>query len=47
MVLADTYYREAENGAQEWISPTDVEVERNEKGQVTSAAIKQSLMASQ
>lgn len=37
MVLAETYYRESENGAQEWISPTDVEVERNEKGQITSA----------
>ncbi|MDP7591499.1 MAG: leucine--tRNA ligase [Litorilituus sp.] len=40
MVLADTYYREAENGAQEWIAPCDVNVERNEKGQVTSAISK-------
>ncbi|WDE00593.1 leucine--tRNA ligase [Thalassomonas actiniarum] len=40
MVLADTYYREADNGAQEWISPSDVNVERNEKGQVTSAVSK-------
>lgn len=40
MVLADTYYREADNGAQEWIAPTDVEVERDEKGQVTSAKSK-------
>ena len=40
MVLADTYYREADNGAQDWIAPTDVEVERNEKGQVTSAISK-------
>ena len=40
MVLADTYYREADNGAQEWIAPTDVEVERNEKGHVTSAISK-------
>ena len=40
MVLADTYYREAENGAQEWIAPTDVDVERNEKGAVTSAISK-------
>ncbi|MBU2923877.1 leucine--tRNA ligase [Colwellia sp. 4_MG-2023] len=37
MVLADTYYREADNGGQEWIAPTDVTVERDEKGQVTSA----------
>ncbi|GAA6203275.1 leucine--tRNA ligase [Thalassotalea sp. SU-HH00458] len=40
MVLADTYYREADNGAQDWVAPTDVEVERNEKGQVTSAISK-------
>ncbi len=40
MVLADTYYREADNGAQEWIAPDDVIVERDEKGQVTSATSK-------
>ncbi|WP_371188991.1 leucine--tRNA ligase [Thalassotalea maritima] len=40
MVLADTYYREEANGAQTWISPTDVDVERNEKGQVTKAISK-------
>ncbi|MBA6397939.1 leucine--tRNA ligase [Colwellia sp. BRX10-4] len=40
MVLADTYYREADNGGQDWISPTDVDVERDEKGQVTSAVSK-------
>ncbi|WP_076418832.1 leucine--tRNA ligase [Colwellia sp. UCD-KL20] len=40
MVLADTYYREAENGSQDWIAPTDVEVERNEKGQITAAKSK-------
>ena len=40
MVLADTYYREADNGAQEWIAPSDVSVERDEKGQVTSAISK-------
>ena len=40
MVLADTYYREADNGAQDWISPSDVDVERNDKGQVISAISK-------
>ncbi|WP_448210907.1 leucine--tRNA ligase [Colwellia sp. MEBiC06753] len=40
MVLADTYYREADNGGQEWISPTDVEVERDEKGKITAAKSK-------
>lgn len=37
MVLADTYYREAEGGAQEWISPADVQVKRDDKGNVISA----------
>ncbi len=40
MVLADTYYREADNGAQEWIAPSEVTIERNDKGQVTSAISK-------
>ncbi len=40
MVLADTYYREAENGAQEWIAPSNVTVERDDKGQVTSSISK-------
>jgi len=40
MVLADTYYREADNGAQDWIAPSDVEVERDEKGKVISAKSK-------
>ena len=41
MVLADTYYRDADNGAQDWIAPVDVAVERNEKGQVTKAVSKE------
>ncbi|MBL4941843.1 MAG: leucine--tRNA ligase [Colwellia sp.] len=40
MVLADTYYREAANGAQDWIAPSDVIVERDDKGEVTSAISK-------
>jgi leucyl-tRNA synthetase len=40
MVLADTYYREADNGGQEWIAPTDVEVELDDKGHVSSAISK-------
>jgi leucyl-tRNA synthetase len=40
MVLAETYYREAENGGQDWIAPTDVDVERDEKGHVTAAISK-------
>jgi len=37
MVLAETYYREADNGAQEWIAPSDVTVERDDKGNVISS----------
>lgn len=40
MVLAETYYREADNGAQEWFAPTDVTVERDDKGQITSSISK-------
>jgi leucyl-tRNA synthetase len=40
MVLAETYYREAENGAQDWIAPSDVDVERDDKGVVISAISK-------
>tara|TARA_R100001440_G_scaffold49197_1_gene69072 strand:+ start:74217 stop:76811 length:2595 start_codon:yes stop_codon:yes gene_type:complete len=38
MVLAETYFREDDSGGKEWISPADVTVERNDKGQVTSAS---------
>ena len=41
MVLAETFYREADNGAQDWIAPTDVEVlERNDKGDIVLAISK-------
>jgi leucyl-tRNA synthetase len=40
MVLADTFYRELDNGGKDWIAPSDVEVERNDKGQVTKATHK-------
>ncbi|SFR52240.1 leucyl-tRNA synthetase [Marinobacter daqiaonensis] len=37
MVLAETYYREDESGKKTWISPADVTVERDNKGQVVKA----------
>lgn len=40
MVLADTYYREIENGGQEWFSPTDVQVETDDKGRIINATLK-------
>ncbi|MDG6349435.1 leucine--tRNA ligase, partial [Luteimonas sp. 8-5] len=40
MVVADTYYRETENGNREWINPADVDVTRDDKGHVTGAVLK-------
>jgi leucyl-tRNA synthetase len=40
MVLAETFYRETDNGGKIWFSPTDVEVERDEKGQIVKAICK-------
>ncbi|MBS3804911.1 MAG: leucine--tRNA ligase [Oleiphilaceae bacterium] len=37
MVLAETYYREDSKGGKHWISPADVTVERDQKGQVIGA----------
>lgn len=37
MVLAETYYREDAAGGKEWIAPSDVTVERDDKGHVTQA----------
>ncbi|MGV2481525.1 UNVERIFIED_CONTAM: hypothetical protein IGO34_32520, partial [Salmonella enterica subsp. enterica serovar Weltevreden] len=36
MVLADTYYREAESGKKTWFNPADIELEKDEKGRITS-----------
>lgn len=40
MVLAETFYRDTANGGQQWFSPQDVEVERDEKGRITQAILK-------
>ena len=37
MVVAETYYREGNNGQKEYFSPADVDVERNSKGKIVSA----------
>lgn len=37
MVLAETFYREDELGGKTWISPTEVEVKRDDKGTMISA----------
>ena len=40
MVLAETYYREDDNGGKQWISPEDVDVERDDKGKMIKAILK-------
>ncbi|HCW89920.1 MAG TPA: leucine--tRNA ligase, partial [Marinobacter sp.] len=39
MVLAETYYRNEENGGKTWFNPSDVTVERDGKGQVIRAVL--------
>ncbi|MBT3029015.1 MAG: leucine--tRNA ligase [Candidatus Thiodiazotropha sp. (ex Ctena orbiculata)] len=41
MVVADTYYREQENGSKHWYNPAEVEVERDEKGRPLTARLKE------
>ena len=40
MVLAETYYREDDKGGKVWISPADVTIERDDKGQAIKAVHK-------
>ncbi|WNK19114.1 leucine--tRNA ligase [Halomonas piscis] len=39
MVIAETYYRPAENGGKQWFNPADVEVKRDDKGRAISAML--------
>jgi leucyl-tRNA synthetase len=39
MVVADTYYRESDDGATHWINPSDVDVERDAKGKPEGATL--------
>ena len=40
MVIADTFYRENENGSKEWINPADVDLQRDDKGRVLGAVLR-------
>lgn len=40
MVVAETYYREADNGRIDYFAPADIEVERDSKGKVIAAKSK-------
>ncbi|MDR5867028.1 leucine--tRNA ligase [Halomonas koreensis] len=39
MVIAETFYRPAENGGKDWFNPADVEVRRDDKGRPVSAVL--------
>ena len=39
MVVAETYYREDEHGHKQYVAPTDVEVDRDDKGRITGARL--------
>ncbi len=40
MVVAETYYRMADNGGKDWFNPADVEVERDAKAKIIGAKLK-------
>jgi leucyl-tRNA synthetase len=40
MVIAETFYRELDNGAKDWINPADVEIERDERGRIVGARLR-------
>ncbi|MFO6422880.1 leucine--tRNA ligase [Motilimonas sp. KMU-193] len=40
MVLADAFYYEDEKGGKVWVSPLDVDVQRDDKGRITAAQTK-------
>lgn len=41
MVLADSYFREDAKGKKHWYSPADVDTEKDEKGRITSAVLRE------
>ena len=40
MVIAETFFRETENGGKDWFNPADVDVQRDDKGRVTGATLR-------
>jgi len=40
MVIAETYYRQNDDGSKDWFNPADVEVQRDDKGRTLSAILK-------
>ena len=39
MVLADSFYREDNNGGKQWISPSEVELDTDDKGKIVAARL--------
>ena len=40
MVVAETFYRETENGGKQWFNPADVDLTRNDQGKITGGILK-------
>lgn len=40
MVMAETYYRDAEGGRKQWINPADVDVKTDDKGRIIQASLR-------
>jgi len=40
MVIAETYYRDHADGSKDWINPSEVDVQRDERGRVTGAVLR-------
>ncbi|MGF1548334.1 MAG: leucine--tRNA ligase [Thiotrichales bacterium] len=40
MVIAETYYRESNDGKRAWFNPADVDVERDDKGRILRAVLR-------
>jgi len=40
MVVAETYYRQNDDGSRDWFNPADVDVQRDDKGRTVSAVLK-------
>ncbi len=40
MVIAETFYRDSDDGSREWINPADVEIRRDERAHIIGAVLK-------
>ncbi len=40
MVVADTWYRQKEDGSKEWFNPDDIEIKKDNRGKIISAKLK-------